>query len=800
MNDPRFKANARLMDVVGHELINDDNIAVAELVKNAIDAGARRVDIVFSGANKSGEIINADTGGCIVIADDGRGMDAGDIRDKWLNIAYSDKRERDPGRKFLAGNKGVGRFSSDRLGKRLRLLARKAGKKALSLGINWEEFEVDDKNKEIGGVHLDLREGISAAEFSKGLPEEVSGNRPHGVVLVMKPLRGSWDRKKILVLRRLLEKMINLREELLANRKCEIHVHAEELDAADRASGRASAKNWTPLTRRVDNDILDKLSVEATCAESRVISGGKRIVTEIKDRGRTIAKITESNPYPALKDARMSLYYLNRYKKMMFARKTQTTTLEFGSVFLFLNGFRVPPYGDRGDDWLSLDNRKAQGVSRNIGTRNILGWIEVRDPEGKFQVVSSREGVVQNDAYRQLVDVDRSGPRASYGGYFYDVFGRLESYVVQGLDWDKLRVDVGEQDLDNLAKEGAGNPDIYALSAGERDSRILQALGGIARESGEGQIIKVEIDPSLLEKLREEGRDPDAKAALTHLGKLSEMGALPRDQARAFAKVRRHIEKQAEQIGALRHERDVAEENAAVERSKSMFLERQITSETKGVWGMRHHMVSMIGGLRADIRRVVAELGGNAPSAVRERLFHMRREVDEISTLLRFITNRSFEDAHSDNVADIPEFLRGYAAERGRDKLVGAIPFECDPGLVFASKFSPMDLTMVMNNLVDNARKAAKRGGSGRMPDIWIEASMSKDGKELILRFSDSAGGLDTSIQNPDSIFELGFTTTDGMGMGLHIAQDIVRNKMHGKIRAVPQESGLTFEMRFPKQ
>ena len=210
MSKVYFKANARIKDVVGRELINDDNIAVAELVKNSIDAGARRVDIVFKNADKGKEIIGANTGGRIIVADDGAGMSTEDIRDKWLNIAYSEKHGAVAGaKKFLAGNKGIGRFSCDRLGHRLHLLSLKKGRKPLSLDIRWGDFEVDDVNKKIGDISLDFHEGIPMSKFRESFPASISGRHPHGVVLEMAPLRGEWDRKKILVLRRLLEKMVN---------------------------------------------------------------------------------------------------------------------------------------------------------------------------------------------------------------------------------------------------------------------------------------------------------------------------------------------------------------------------------------------------------------------------------------------------------------------------------------------------------------------------------------------------------------------------------------------------------------
>lgn len=113
-----FRVSAGLKDLIGRELIVDDFVAVFELVKNSFDAHASQVKLVFF----------ADR---LVVADNGKGMSRADIRDKWLFVAYSAKREgtedddyRDKigerGHPF-AGAKGVGRFSCDRLGSALLL-------------------------------------------------------------------------------------------------------------------------------------------------------------------------------------------------------------------------------------------------------------------------------------------------------------------------------------------------------------------------------------------------------------------------------------------------------------------------------------------------------------------------------------------------------------------------------------------------------------------------------------------------------------------------------------------------------
>jgi len=62
-------------------------------------------------------------------------------------------------------------------------------------------------------------------------------------------------------------------------------------------------------------------------------------------------------------------------------------SIDFGSIFLFLNGFRIAPYGDRGDDWLGIDVRKGQGSARYLGSRDLIGRIEVFDDEQLFKPI-----------------------------------------------------------------------------------------------------------------------------------------------------------------------------------------------------------------------------------------------------------------------------------------------------------------------------------------------------------------------------------------------------------------------------
>ena len=46
-NKLHFKTNIQLKSIIGKDLINDDNIAILELVKNSFDADAKTVKVEY---------------------------------------------------------------------------------------------------------------------------------------------------------------------------------------------------------------------------------------------------------------------------------------------------------------------------------------------------------------------------------------------------------------------------------------------------------------------------------------------------------------------------------------------------------------------------------------------------------------------------------------------------------------------------------------------------------------------------------------------------------------------------------
>src|SRR2546421_595024 len=106
-----FEVSANLLSLIGRGLVSSDEIAVIELVKNAYDAGAKRVDITIQPPTDREPAF-------ITVRDDGQGMAFADFKRIFMFAGYSERPEQAKERvRVPTGEKGIGRFATDRLGR-----------------------------------------------------------------------------------------------------------------------------------------------------------------------------------------------------------------------------------------------------------------------------------------------------------------------------------------------------------------------------------------------------------------------------------------------------------------------------------------------------------------------------------------------------------------------------------------------------------------------------------------------------------------------------------------------------------
>jgi hypothetical protein len=76
---------------------------------------------------------------------------------------------------------------------------------------------------------------------------------------------------------------------------------------------------------------------------------------------------------------------------------------EHGGIRIYRDGIRVYNYGEPGDDWLGLDLRRVNRPTRSISRNIVVGAVDLSlELSSALMEKTSREGFVENDAYRHL--------------------------------------------------------------------------------------------------------------------------------------------------------------------------------------------------------------------------------------------------------------------------------------------------------------------------------------------------------------------------------------------------------------
>lgn len=778
-----FDVSSGLKTVLGSELITDDEVAVFELVKNSFDAAATHVDITFDGNT-------------IVVSDNGDGMSLTDIRDKWLLVAYSTKRNDAPRRDFrqsiaerkhFAGSKGIGRFSADRLGELVVVQTRhktEIRKPIHQVTVDWSRFDRDPKEF-FQKVDLDYEQ---LADFV--LPKRAK-RMTHGTVIIVRKTRVEWDREKILKLKSALAKLINPFGATTDGFTINIIAPAERAADRNEVARYRESKETPPPNKlangEVGNFIFETLSQKTTYVDVRISSDGRHIESALVDRGELIYRIREPNPYAELRDSRLAcqVYFLNTSAKQTFARRMGVPSVQFGSVFLFRNGFRVYPVGEDGDDWFKMDRRKQQGYARYLGTRDVIGRIDVFDVHGAFRESSSRnQGLVDSAAVRQLQKC-----------FIDHCLRRLERYVVPVTfpdkedrtteDISRLLTDPGRARVAAVVANLVDSDNVELLDYSKQLIRILNARSEQFEESLASfrAIAEHTQDAKLFEKIEA------AEERFKELRRSEELARRQADSERAAKEAAQRRAEKAEQAAAT------AGDELQEERKRSLFLASIASLDTETILNLHHQITIYAVDINQQIENFLVQIRSHKSVPVPEivglldGLAFLNRKIMGIA---KFATKANFRLESEKIKADLSAYVEQYVNGVAKDFLFKKMTLTVEnDGKGFIQSFKPIDVSVVVDNLISNAKKAR----ASRM-----RFEISHPNRESVhIRVSDNGKGLDPKIKDPNRIFEKGFTTTDGSGLGLYHVRQVL-GEMQGTIEiGVPDDAGTAFLIRISK-
>lgn len=772
-----FRISTGLKNIIGRDLITDDYVAVFELVKNSFDAYAKKVTITFK-SNK------------IIIKDDGKGMDLEDIKNKWLFVAYSAKkngvedknlesedfqfyRNKIQIKRYYAGAKGIGRFSCDRLGSELILTTRSASEnsKMEQIEVDWSDFDIDSQ-QDFLNINVKHRTITPFTKEQKQLQ--------HGTVLEISKLNSVWTREKKVELKKSLEKLINPLDKAennnltLRNEHFTINIEDEsEIENDKKAETTRDAVNG-----EVKNFVFETLKLKTTQILTEIDDVGKYITISIRDRDTLIYKIKRPNiTTPRLKNIRFHLFYLNRKAKLNFTKLMGVPARQFGSVFVYKNGFRVAPYGDFTDDSFGLDTRKGEKHS-NLGTRDVIGRIEIIGDNPQFKEVSSRNGgLVKNEYYQ-----------AMFHCFIKNCLQKLEDYLKK-VSW-KIDVDKDISDisaLENILSKSA-LLELVSNEIADKDTRLEDVdqkfinlrTKELLKQASDNDIANLQF---IAKKFGQKTYLEATNQTINEFERIRELEKL--------------LEKaEREKLEAQESQR-LAEEQAEIERQKSTYLTatRKVLSEDAK--GLIHSIKINTIRINKSVGNLIRKVNTKTlrDKDLIKELTNIKFYSDRAFKISKLITRAGFKSDIDKQTVDISKYINQYLSLYSEISDDTLIEFELiDSNSSLYKKVSVLELSIIFDNLISNSEKwNAKK--------IQVELSNTENGNLLVLFSDDGEGLLKKHIERPEQIFELGITETDGSGIGLYN----VRKSLHDMNAEITflgnmiKLQGATFQITFEK-
>jgi len=433
-----FKITARTILQLGAELISSDAVALYELIKNAIDARSTNgVDIKFSIVmllSKYEECLayiddSDDLNACrlfideslqpdalredlelfkgflteardcdelrdalvnayrevnrITVTDTGHGMSKSDLEDIYLTIGTSSRAKEvtsqlksgEKGQESIyLGEKGVGRLSVMRLGRRLSVQTARAEEENYNvLSIDWREFE-EAYDQSHDSVVIKVKRG----------PIKSVGKS--GATIVISDLTSVWTTN--VLEENIRGQIARLTDPFVVGKKRRFPIRFE-YNGAD-----------ISYAAKIEKLLLD--SAHAICKASyKVVDGKAQLKVDIIENIYSGTSYSDTYDELDLKimvglerlgyplstlrkvgDFEFQLYWYNRQKVKAvpdLGNRAEILKLieQWVGVMLFRDGYRVLPYGDEGDDWLGLNRKALSSSGYKLNTKQFIGRVAI---------------------------------------------------------------------------------------------------------------------------------------------------------------------------------------------------------------------------------------------------------------------------------------------------------------------------------------------------------------------------------------------------------------------------------------
>lgn len=426
-NSVRFSVDAGHIQRLGLELVAKQETALAELIKNAYDADATNITVNFTGHDKPH--------GTLTIEDNGSGMTFDVVRDAWMRLSTAHKQAQPLSPLFnrvRAGRKGIGRFAVQRLGKNLLMETEVAGhNQGLRVYFDWDgRFNA---GRDLNDIFSDVEEYDKPIDRAR-------------TCLSIGHLRETWSDA---ALRKVWKMILSLQSPFVTVPNiAAVSGRGEDPGFEVLLNGSSSKNQKTSL--EIESGFLQHAIAEVS---GTVRPDGSAVVRVVSNK----LALDEQHDFDGnflltgpLSFSAKYFIYKSDLLSGLSVPSAQEMGREYGGIRIYRNGFRVAPYGERSDDWLKLDRDTSRRVlivpANNV---NFFGQVLLdREDNPFFEETSSREGLIENEAFEEL-----------------------RKFVRDSLQWGFLRVAAVRG-----RKQTAGQKDFVSTARLRKPSEVMDTL------------------------------------------------------------------------------------------------------------------------------------------------------------------------------------------------------------------------------------------------------------------------------------------------------------------------------------
>jgi Histidine kinase-, DNA gyrase B-, and HSP90-like ATPase len=354
----QFTVDTHLFRELGELLVGRDSTALIELIKNAYDADATEVTVIGKDLGDVGK-------GSISVIDDGIGMTLESFETGFLRIASRTKEE-GPRlspifRRRYTGAKGIGRLAAHKLARHLHLVSRslKNGKEGaiVEATIDWDEVERHET--------LDQLVGTDAVSTETITP---TATRRHGTRITLTRLRRRWTNEErsrfiseiqtfsapdiLVALPKVTEFPLLLPTVMVREASGNASQGTFEVKLEDEFA--SSDEYWQTIAQAVDWIVeIDALSRPGTVRYQ--VTPTRKTGKSLIDAKPSFLAIDHPQPDTGPFFQARILVREGQLAGAVASKEARSWISGFSGIRVFLEGFRVLPYGEKSNDWLSLD-------------------------------------------------------------------------------------------------------------------------------------------------------------------------------------------------------------------------------------------------------------------------------------------------------------------------------------------------------------------------------------------------------------------------------------------------------------